>query len=218
MKDKLRIRIALQEGFEDSTLSSALNKLTINLEEIDIKKKKDVLATLEKGVMKNVDTLYSIAKNNPSFTGADIWTFFRDNLPEYIEMSTQKDSTQNILVILTDGYLNFYREYQDSRPKIENRTAYMNVPFFANDSKWKVKWAKGDYGLIPIEHSFPNLRILLLEVNPINAHNPNEYSVIEKYWSQWFNEMKVSKEDYLIKKTDVPSQTIRVIKDFLGVK
>jgi hypothetical protein len=216
IKDKLRVRIAFQEGQVDPLLVSLADSLTINFDDEKLKNKKNLM-NFDSNFIQNVKQIYSITQQKYFFTGADIWTFFRDNLRHYVESSSTQDSVRNVVIILTDGYLNFAKTIQQTRQREGNRTSYMEVGIFRNDPNWKQKFQNGNFGLISLDRSYENLEVIMLEVNPLFPMNTNEFSIICKYWSQWFEEMGITKNRYIILKTDIPSQTIKVVKDFLNI-
>jgi hypothetical protein len=54
--------------------------------------------------------------------------------------------------------------------------------------------------------------VLVLGINP-NRNNPYEEKVIKAYWTKWFTEMKI--KHFEIKNADLPSNTDKIIKDFI---
>lgn len=67
-------------------------------------------------------------------------------------------------------------------------------------------------GFIPTNKDLSNLEILVLGINP-NPRNPYEEDVINAYWSNWFETMRVKR--YEIRNADIPSNMDKVIKDFI---
>ena len=53
---------------------------------------------------------------------------------------------------------------------------------------------------------------MVLGINP-DKKNPYEQDVVVKYWSDWFEAMKVNK--YEIKSAGLPSNMDKIIKDFI---
>lgn len=143
--------------------------------------------------MKQVRDIYA---GHPKFTGADIWTFFRDMPASLIRKSYSEKLSddlvyyhfKNKMIILTDGYMAFDRAVQERR--IPDRTC-MQVAKLRSDPNWERDFSK--YKMKPVSgKDFGNLSVLLLEINPFKPQiYTNEISIIQKYWQTWFSEMHV---------------------------
>ena len=144
--------------------------------------------------MQDVKSIYS---NPLKYTGADIWTFFRDFAErDCIKKSYSENGDdgnvfyrcENKMIILTDGYLNFDPTIQSKR--IAQKSC-MQVEKLRNDNNWESNFTKYEMDPIP-NKDFKNLDVLMLEINPYEPQlNPTEFPIIEKYWKTWFSDMKV---------------------------
>lgn len=156
--------------------------------------------------------LYNLAQNDAKkvgrYPGADIWSFFKDNVKDYCI----NDCHRNILVILTDGYM----FYDKTQMKEKNLTSYLTPKSLKrlrlNKSDWKQKIKQQQLGFIPATTDLKDLEVLVIG---ITSHNENPYAkaIIETYWSDWFNAMDVKK--HKIKYAGLPSNIEKVISDFI---
>tara|TARA_R110001606_G_scaffold376284_1_gene534899 strand:- start:168 stop:626 length:459 start_codon:yes stop_codon:yes gene_type:complete len=149
-----------------------------------------------------------LAIEDNSYVGSDTWRFFKNKIKDYCI----DDNYRNILVILTDGYI----FHKNSKIEEDNKTSYLTPQtirkFKLNTGNWQEKIEKENFGFIPATENLQNLEILVLGINPDNK-NSYEQDVIEKYWSDWFNSMKVNK--YESKNASLPSNMDKIIKDFI---
>jgi hypothetical protein len=107
--------------------------------------------------------------------------------------------------------------HKDAIFRENNRTSYLTDPYlgqegFKSDLNWQKKFTEEDFGFITKRNDLNNLEVLVLEINSSKMHR-NDDEIIKKFWSKWFEEMKVSK--YKIYATDLPSNTKELIKIFL---
>ncbi|MHB2156381.1 hypothetical protein ACX8XN_18565 [Calditrichota bacterium GD2] len=154
----------------------------------------------------SLNNIYEQACDSKQFVGADIWTFFRDQLLNLID-----PNARNILFILTDGYLDFNASIQYQRPHQGNLTTYMEVAKFRNEKNWHERFNREQIGLLPIPEKFTNLEIMLLEVN---LRDIRDRAILEKYWFDWFNRMGVLK--FALRLTDYSVENARyAIQNFL---
>ena len=72
-----------------------------------------------------------------------------------------------------------------------------------------------EYGMINIGKQIKDLNVLVLEVNPIEKY-PQDFDIIKKYLSKWFNEMGIKEQKYKILKTAYPVSTKPIINAFLS--
>lgn len=190
-RDKIQVLIAPQAGNKPPTFNP-------NIDVADIEKTgkivRQVLPESERLFLKEVNDIYA---NKQVFNGADIYTFFKDfQADNFIQKSYEEKSAEgnvyfmihNKMIILTDGYLNFESKIQAIRSQ-DNSCMQMDV--LRHDNNWQQNFSK--FKLKPVEgKEFQNLEVMLLEVNPLHPEiNVRESEIIEKYWRQWFEEMKI---------------------------
>lgn len=212
-KDKIQVLIAPQANNKPKNFNPFID---IDQEVKANKIVRQILPSKINDFMNDVKNIYS---GHPKFTGADIWTFFKDMPVSLLKNSfTEKSNDGNIcynfknkMIILTDGYLVFDKVIQSSR---EKNQSCMQVEKLRNDANWESNFSK--YKMKPIaEKDFNNLEVLLLEINPVNPQiNTNEVSIIEMYWKQWFTEMNIKYIPMQQAKENIPLINL-TIKDFI---
>jgi hypothetical protein len=151
-----------------------------------------------------------ISNNSTSYAGADIWKYFNEDLQDDLE----KDA-QNTLFIITDGYMDF--ESLQGRASRNNR--YTSCTQIINNLKkapdWNSRFKEGDYGLLPVNKRFPNLKVIVLELNPKDDWT-GEYNLLTTIWSKWFNEMGIKSFAFI--KDDNINEINESIEKLLKVK
>jgi len=166
-------------------------------------------------VKNDVGVLYT---RKEKYTGADIWSFFRDFAAQYMMISYWDVHNgvfyqyANKMVIITDGYLNFTPDIEKMRPP----GTFMYINKLRNVNGWQNIFEK--YALSPVNQQFINTDILMLEINPVNPTvNINEIEIIKKYWTAWFDKMKVQK--VMIYQNSEPIQVIdQALRKFIPDK
>ncbi|MBS4028339.1 MAG: hypothetical protein KGZ58_06845 [Ignavibacteriales bacterium] len=202
----------------DTVISNAIyrisSSLTIQLNNISAVKRRTSLEKFKLIFFPALSELYSFALKNSNFVGADIWSFFKNDLKGMLQQTqNQNDSIRNVLIVLTDGYLNFNSEIEKQREIEGFKTSYMERQF-RNNPKWRKKFLTENHGLIPIDEDFGSIEVLVLEINPLFPNQPSELDMIKTYWQQWFTEMKIKR--FKIYKTEDNLPLIKQhLNDFL---
>lgn len=152
--------------------------------------------------------IYESAIKDKNYVGSDIWRFFKDNVKNYCV----EDDYRNILVILTDGYM----YHKNSEITEGNQTTFLTPQlirqFHLNNSDWKQKIEKEQYGFIPAENELNNLEVLVIGIRP-DEKNPFEGDIIKAYWEEWLKQMNISK--FKLLNNDLPSNLEKPISEFL---
>lgn len=156
----------------------------------------------------NPKKIYELAIENGGYVGSDTWGFFKNKVKPYCV----DQGHRNFLIILTDGYI-----FHINNKKTEgNRTSFLTPEDVRRkrltDSSWRERMENEDFGFIPATAGLDNLEILVLNINP-STNSPYEEDVLRAYWIDWFEQMGVQR--YEIQTTDLPSNTEKIIKDFL---
>lgn len=203
----------MQLFFEPEPKSNVINqladKMRFSFDKTTVTPNK--IASIAPVYASSAKQIYQVALKENKYIGADIWSFFKNKVKDQCILPER----QNILVILTDGYM-YHRENQ---LKVGNRTSYLspemiraaqlNTPDFAkkmNDNK---------IGFIPATSGLENLKILVLGINPQKGR-PFEEDVIKKYWEDWLKHMGVT--DFQIKGIELPAYMDILIKKRLSAK
>jgi len=145
---------------------------------------------------KNLDELYTksiYSDKKTDYFGADIWKFFDEDLSKYLVQCKGDTIVDNFLFIITDGYIAF--ENYKGRCNKKNRFTSMEFMRELRIVDWKEKFDKEDFGLIPLEKKFDNIKAIVLEINPQDY--PNEFNLISEIWQKWLKEMNISYDTVL---------------------
>ena len=212
VNDKLKVLIAPQKTTPKS-LYDMVGNLRIELSSEQPEKKASVVDETEKMFNTTLPEIYRqavISNNSTDYSGADIWKYFNEDLEDDLE-----NNGQNTLFILTDGYMDF--EKTEERPAQNNR--FTSCAQIINNLKknpdWSQKFDQDDYGLLPVGKKFPNLRVVLLEINPKEELN-GEFNLLTRIWSKWFAEMGIRTFRFI--KDDNINEVRESIEKFMDVK
>lgn len=208
-RDIIKVLVAPQPA--NYSVFDVSENLEINLGNIPQKERYTKYPELRKKFFQAVSDLYKKATQNTNYIGADIWSFFNASLENHL---IKDKNGRNILLILTDGYLNFNYEYQINRPKNGNKTTYTEVEKFRKNPKWKENFVKGGYGLIPIDRNLGNLEVYMLELSSSDIKHPEDFDIIRMYWEKWFKDLNINKYK-CFKTEDAPKQVTSVLKNLL---
>jgi hypothetical protein len=144
----------------------------------------------------SLDKIYNLAEKEP--LGANYWTYFNRNLPDRILPPDLYNNYRNVLVLLTDGYL-------EAETKEETGRAYYTGTYYERQKYCN----NGPYKIEAIEDCkkhFPNLEVLVLEVTPRKAGSKFEkidigtkcdQDILLQQWQNWFEllEIKNARDD-----------------------
>lgn len=210
--DKLKVLVAPQKNAASEiydmagdlriSLSSALPEQKAKLVESTAKKFDSLLPRIYKKAV--------ISNNSTDYAGADIWRYFNEDLQDDLE----KDA-QNTLFIITDGYLNF--ESTEGRLSKNNRftSCTQVISSLKKSPDWNTRFKEGDYGLLPVNKKFQNLRVVLLELNP-KEDWAGEFTLLTAIWGKWFNEMGIT--SYSFVKDDNINEVNESLEKIMQVK
>ena len=201
----------IQLYFDPEPSNQNINTISSNLK-YNINGNKNATLSILDEIKNNYATspkaIYDLAIADNKYDGSDTWRFFKSKVNDYCI----EENYRNILVVLTDGYI----YHKNTKIKEDNLTTYLTPSFIRevklNNKNWEAKINDQQFGFIPAAHDLSNLEILVLGINPDNK-NPYEEDLIKKYWSDWFDAMKVGR--YQIKTSALPSNMDKIIKDFI---
>jgi hypothetical protein len=175
----------------------------------------------------NVSQMYSLAKVQPQ--GADYWYYLNRNFQGNIKKSTLYDNYRNLLIIITDGYLEaqdnsktgvaFYTGGYNQRLQVSNKLK-QGIP--VNEAITSVVSS-----IMDCSQHYPNVEALVLEVNTRKAFSPQEpndpgtprdYDILKKLWVDWFNtlEIKNAESDFFNERLDATDLTKKKIEKFIS--
>jgi hypothetical protein len=204
MNDKMQV------FFDPEPRNQNINKLSENLK-FNISRSNaslELLDQIKASYGSEPKEIYELAIKDNKYVGSDTWRFIKTKVKDFCI----EDNYRNILVILTDGYI----YHKDTHIEDNNLTTYLTPQgirkFKLNSNNWDERMSTEKYGFIPATDNLENLEILVLGINP-DKKNDFEEDVIMRYWSDWFNNMKVGR--YEIKTAGLPSNMDKIIKDFI---
>jgi len=213
---KSKMKIFFYPPPTNNDIISIAKRLNVDFSKIDstslegISEKIKLFQSFDKSFIRDVKKLYQYATHSSEYPGADIWTFFNDEIEDQcIEKSL---NYRNILVIITDGYI--YWE-PNLRNPIGNRFTYITAksPHFTKFRvlrKLESDFDKEDYGFVDVKKDLNNLEVLVLGIDPARS---GDFDIIKKYWEKWFKEMKIKSNNMKIVKTELPIKT-NIIENF----
>ena len=212
VNDKLKLLIAPQRTTPKNLYDMA-GSLRIDLSAGQPDKRAGLIDSAEKNFDNTLPEIYKqavIGNNTRAYSGADIWKYFSEDLEDDLEKTEQ-----NTLFIITDGYMDL--EKADERPSVKNR--YSNCSQIINLLKkypeWEKKFTDEDYGLLPVQKKFNNLKVVILQINP-KEDWPSEYALLTKIWGKWLTEMGIT--NYRFIKDYNINEVRESIEKFMQVK
>ncbi|WP_323787906.1 hypothetical protein [Psychroserpens sp.] len=204
MNDKMQV------FFDPEPRNQNINKISENLR-FNVSRNNaslELLDLIKESYATEPQKIYELAIKDNKYVGSDTWRFVKTKVKDFCI----EDNYRNILVILTDGYI----YHKDNHIEQNNQTTYLTPQdirkFKLNSNKWDERMSSENYGFIPAVDNLEKLEILVLGINP-DKKNDFEEDVIRRYWSDWFNNMKVGR--YEIKTASLPSNMDKIIKDFI---
>lgn len=165
-----------------------INKLTI-----EAPKKRSENPGFQKRKEELIDAisqLYDHVQQNPQ-TGSDIWDWFRSQAKPSFSRNHQ-----NLIICLSDGYLNFDIDIEAERPK----GTCMRIGALRDDPDAVKKIKNGSEGLLPVgdfsdfKTKFLMLEIRLREKNGVKFFR--DFVIIQTYWKTWLNAMGIKEIDF----------------------
>ena len=212
VNDKLKLLVAPQKTTPPSLYELAGN-LRVEMESESPEKKASLIDETEKSFNTTLPEIYRqavISNNTNDYSGADIWKYFNEDLEDDLV-----EDGQNTLFIITDGYMDF--EKSEERPAQNNRftSCAQIINALKGSADWNEKFEQGDYGLMPVGKKFPNLRVVLLEINPREQWT-GEYNLLTKIWSKWFQEMGIPAYRFI--KDDNINEVRESIEKFMQIR
>jgi hypothetical protein len=204
-----RIQLFIDPLPADKTLNQKMVALKMGFNKANATREKILSITTTYDSL--VPSIYEATISQNQYVGSDIWRFLTAKASDYCISKSHR----NLLIILTDGYL----YHENTRKKDGNRTSYL-LPKTIRANQlagpdWKERFESHDYGFLNGKTDLSALEILVVGINPY-PQNQNDEAVMTLYWTQWFQEMGVSK--FELKRTDLPSHMDKIIKDFVLMK
>lgn len=161
-----------------------------------------IIKTKKKELLETIDQLYQLVGNQEEFTGSDIWKWFRVSGKEYLQRNMQ-----NYIICVSDGYLDFNRNIQATRPKVENKTSYIpytQVTELRDHPNWKQEFESEGHGLLmnfgeDFDFSDYDVKFLMVE---IKLRHMLDRPILEKYWQTWLESMGINDSEFVESQAD----------------
>ena len=161
-----------------------------------------------------IDGLYQFLEKQKKFTGSDIWYWFYSDAEWFL-----KQDMRNYIICLSDGYLDFNKSIQKTRPKIGNKTSYIpyaQVVKFRKDPNWEQKFDSERHGLLEIEKDFSSHGAKFLMVE-IDVRYMLDLPILKKYWRTWLESMGINQPKFVPLPSDYRSnRAIEEIEAFVS--
>ncbi|MCP1384064.1 hypothetical protein [Runella salmonicolor] len=173
--------------------------------------------------------------------GSDLFTYLQ-NLTEQdiitkelvVEDENEKliNKTENIIIILTDGYIETSNINDNN--KMSKDLSFDKINSFRNDfianghgENIDVFFKNNKYGIIPTKNALlANTKILVMQLFDRNAtsgknkYEPSDMEIIKLFWTDWLLRSGVKQENFkLIQNTETtsPIKAEQIICSFLGI-
>lgn len=205
-KDKLTVDVADPSQAQDQFRTIADN-LVFDLSEHKNKSNRFYFANIQDKFQKNINRLYDIATKKT--TGANYVYYFSEILPKRIKKSTLDDNYKNILVIITDGYLEI-----TGKPSTSPNTAILRQYCNTRNS------SSFSYPNETADLTFPELDVYLLEVNEKQSGKGCDFQGLKKWWTEWLKLMNIHniENDIIIKRDYSISTATKEIEQIINAK
>ena len=170
--------------YDLSSFRDKINKLYF------INKRED----FKNGVKKLYDTAYDFEQKNPKGGGADFVSYFSTKLNSKIQKSTLDHNYRNVLIILTDGYL------EATKPNGA-------VIAYIKQKPTEILETSGT--------RFKDLEVYLLEFNRKKNADDLEENRIKNWWFEWLKTMNIKSIDDEVGEDGI---ILKRMDGFTGVK
>jgi hypothetical protein len=158
-------------------------------------------ASFKVGISKLYDMAYNFEVKNPAGGGADYVSYFASKLSNKLKKSTLDDDYQNILIILTDGYL------EATKPDGSIIAYLKQTPATITETSFT---------------KYSDLEVYLLDVNRRKIASDLEEFELKKWWFEWLKTMDIKNTKYdnpvdniITKRTDGLIDVTNKIKEIL---
>ena len=158
----------------------------------------------------NIDSLYQLSKHP---LGADYKEYFCRNLEQHIKKNTLFDDYRNVLIIVTDGYLESQKTLYTGSLPLHDQMCQLIKSGQGLDQVF----AQTKLKIAPCDVDLSNLEVLILEVNERQVGKGCHFEILKKCWKDWFKAMKVNNTDknFFIQRNDATDLTKQRIRDFI---
>ena len=209
-KDRLLLDVT-DEGQAEGKFRTVANDLIFDLSTHKNQSNRLYFEKMGHKYKDNIDNLYKLAVKKP--LGADYWYYFNRNLSKHIQKNTLFNDYRNILIIVTDGYLEAEHKLYTGNEQLHNA---MCREIHAGKSVSEVISERG-LRIPPCDVDLLNLEVLILEVNERPNGRGCHFDLLKKLWANWLTTMHVknANDDFFIQRNDATDLTKRSIENFI---
>jgi hypothetical protein len=209
-KDCFRVVIAPQKGvnYRPEAFMDALYLDMATLPMADKRKRLDALRT---DLPRQLASLYAKAlagKRQPrDFAGCDLWQYANEQLPT--DLNPRAD---NVLVVLTDGYLDF-EQNTHGLTQGNRATDSRMLDRLRRDPYWRQTLSRPTEGILPVQKPLPNLRVCVAEVRP-KYDNLHETDLLTTLWDKWLRECRAVR--WAVQVRGSQPKSLAMLREFLS--
>ena len=141
----------------------------------------------KENLLKAVDELYQSVETENTFTGSDIWKWFRASEALYL-----KKDMQNYIICISDGYLDFNIDIPRAKGTY---IPYRDVVKFRKDPGWEQRFDVEGHGLLKVgDFSAYDVKFLMVE---IKLRHMLDLPILKKYWRTWLASMGINDSEFV---------------------
>ena len=183
-KHRFQVRVAEQTGVPYKT-TSIENDLSLDLGNTPVPEKHKATQKLKRQLKPRLAQLYRKARfsdQNRDYPGCDLWKFMNEDYRYHYQRADS--NIRNTLLICTNGYLDF-EQYNHTKKQSGFSTSTRFVRKLRGNSAWRKMLEEGKVGILPIEHQYPGLEMIVSGFAPAVPNNLEEGPLVEALWRQW---------------------------------
>lgn len=209
-KDKFLITLIPQTSNRNNTeLARLSERLSLNLSASPIRSKRTDFQTFKERLSDDIIKLYDTAMVSKTFSGADIYKFMDQILPDQLEMAKGDEIT---VVLLTDGYIEMdNKEETAQRGTLQN---HMNKRILEQLRHGENYQSNSDILIAPnrlaSKSNLENLNLCIVGIYPKGSYI-YELDMLEKIWGTWLD--KINCNYHLINYGDTKHTTVKLLSD-----
>lgn len=208
-----KIKVIYYPEIKNDKLNTVIDSLNIDLEKMSFIERKRMFSQLINRFNENLIKLYDVASSMQQYPGSDLFNYFKHRLID--DCIIEDSNFVNLLIILTDGYI----YHRNAMYRVGNRFSYLapksqHIQLFRNRADWERIFDSKDFGLINTNLDLSKLYIIAAQFDPI-SQSPQDFDIMSKYWSKWFEEQNLKPKNFKILRNDNPVLNISIIENFI---
>jgi hypothetical protein len=184
-KDRLVVDIADPEQGQGQFKTIA-DSLVFDLSDFKNKSNRLYFNSIQGRFESNIKQLYNLAKQKT--TGANYVYFFAEKLQSRIKKSTLDDDFRNVVILITDGYLELTMKDGSATSISPPIDALRKYCMTGNNSSFK-------YPMQTVDITYPDVEVYLFEVNERQSGQGCDFKGLKRWWTDWFKAMQIKNSD-----------------------